>query len=1114
MGRLNKRLGHRRADLAVGFGFATLFLLSGCAVLQLEVDVYKGPLANNARVQTEQTAVLAIGARPLLIQLRDRLEAGGSDTSELRRKSWYVDGFIPQPPGQLRNFDFLQNEQAIRVNAILSLYEDQGESSRGGQLVGEAVQAFTAYGRHQNNVNGTGIAGRDTWERQFEASLRHSFDDYTWLANSTRRYSIATSIETLAEAYREFVNARPGSYRNRDVVRRHLDLRDAIASDTKLRGAIDGLAPPLEAPLPPRQGERRDSLIVKSKKELRRAWQAEFNERPSDWKRDRRRNDIPFWYSGDEVRLGANVEFLMLEQPELIRSHARLLFRDPDGPVARRFQETVTSIASSFRRARVELRRIWLAAINYLKLHGGVCEQDVAAASVVAQLSHYRRFPQAIQELARIGKRSDEGVERRFRQAYRRYLLGLSDDKSQVEERAARTSDLVHRSAKAAEWSLDVDANAIVAPTSRDVTELGRKIRILRNQYGAVVAPVPTKAEIAQSAEDLRNFVAALSRNLGFADARLAQGLATIIKNYIQSAYNDGDDVPSTQNAQRQLLAALERFAEKLRVVAGFNTFVSTQSASRGAIRPARTGRRRTQELQDLRSYIDTLEAISTAIDTSVNSLKNRADHENRMRGPRLESEKAALAAAVKALNDNAPGSASKRVQDMAESAGNPDDARDIVDRLIGLLNYELAEALRGGDADEAKIRGLRAAIEVAENHRSGMVFLQSASTFLKNSYPASSLQRNSLATWRNLLEEHGGRQFPLVREPRSEAIQEIDKQYWQNVNTVRLAGSGSTNYTVAQDDTGNWYVKEYASDPREIIKGAKSLALFAAKGAISADALERAAVAMNPEDFRPDEREAIRENQPSEDGSVAAKIIEGQKRRDMQALIDLHEKLRGAVRGLPNALPAKWNDVLDDDANRAGNLVALRAATALAGGSLDVGTIDAKGPAKSFRTALEATKAFGDRVVANLTLLRLNDGIAWRRALGEIVAANNEIMRLEGLTTASRATNHEMLLTAQMTQRTNATATRDGFRATYGDAMGTVIEPHLNAWPSFDQVDTMNLSGGELGKVRKQTADAVNALLKQALDMRIKALSDHESRLAVIGDAVTPRSGEASSTP
>jgi len=56
-----------------------LISLTGCAVLTVDVDVYKGPLANHEDVQVEQMAAMAIGAKPLLVELRDMLEATGPE---------------------------------------------------------------------------------------------------------------------------------------------------------------------------------------------------------------------------------------------------------------------------------------------------------------------------------------------------------------------------------------------------------------------------------------------------------------------------------------------------------------------------------------------------------------------------------------------------------------------------------------------------------------------------------------------------------------------------------------------------------------------------------------------------------------------------------------------------------------------------------------------------------------------------------------------------------------------------------------------------------------------------------------------------------------------------
>jgi hypothetical protein len=51
-----------------------LAVAAGCAVLTVDIDVYKGPLANHVDVQTEQAAITALAAKPLLSKLRYQLE--------------------------------------------------------------------------------------------------------------------------------------------------------------------------------------------------------------------------------------------------------------------------------------------------------------------------------------------------------------------------------------------------------------------------------------------------------------------------------------------------------------------------------------------------------------------------------------------------------------------------------------------------------------------------------------------------------------------------------------------------------------------------------------------------------------------------------------------------------------------------------------------------------------------------------------------------------------------------------------------------------------------------------------------------------------------------------
>ena len=66
--------------------------LNSCGVLTVDVDVYKGPLANREDVQMEQLAVMAIAAKPLLVEyvegdypesfrIRGSFEADGAEVT-------------------------------------------------------------------------------------------------------------------------------------------------------------------------------------------------------------------------------------------------------------------------------------------------------------------------------------------------------------------------------------------------------------------------------------------------------------------------------------------------------------------------------------------------------------------------------------------------------------------------------------------------------------------------------------------------------------------------------------------------------------------------------------------------------------------------------------------------------------------------------------------------------------------------------------------------------------------------------------------------------------------------------------------------------------------------
>jgi hypothetical protein len=163
-----------------------------------------------------------------------------------------------------------------------------------------------------------------------------------------------------------------------------------------------------------------------------------------------------------------------------------------------------------------------------------------------------------------------------------------------------------------------------------------------------------------------------------------------------------------------------------------------------------------------------------------------------------------------------------------------PPDAKDVIDQLIATLRYEHVAAVREGGEQSGTAKNMAEALKLAYNQRSGMVHIRPALAYLRNSYPASSLQEDtSGGLWSNMLLENFIRGLPFIGEPsqdkkvKARTRAEIDKQFWQNINRVRVAGGGETNYVIAKDDIGNWYVKNYSADPEKVFKSMANLAKF-----------------------------------------------------------------------------------------------------------------------------------------------------------------------------------------------------------------------------------------------------------------------------------------------
>jgi hypothetical protein len=132
------------------------------------------------------------------------------------------------------------------------------------------------------------------------------------------------------------------------------------------------------------------------------------------------------------------------------------------------------------------------------------------------------------------------------------------------------------------------------------------------------------------------------------------------------------------------------------------------------------------------------------------------------------------------------------------------------------------------------------AAIQGATDLRAGMIYLRPAASYLRSSFTASAALDDQGQVWHNMLEQQSWRATPIMPAVvnkmfpgKSGILSELDKESWQNINRVRVAGVGHVNYVLAKDDIGNWYVKSFSNDPTNLFGSMAGLAQYAAGGSL-----------------------------------------------------------------------------------------------------------------------------------------------------------------------------------------------------------------------------------------------------------------------------------------
>ncbi|MCC6785057.1 MAG: hypothetical protein IT457_19570, partial [Planctomycetes bacterium] len=774
---------------------------ASCSVLRIDVDVYKGPIANEEQIQLQELIALAMGAKPLIVNLRDAVEAEERDWTlvEWRSRGGYLDRRMPAVFGA----EGLSFESALAANAneVLGLYEDRDDDGSSPALK-EIEREFAAYQLAWEIVD-----QRRPEQREREAELAERVLLHYERRGGADRYAQA---RVALEGY--FATSPEHPFRAAEDV---THFAQTLGIELRVTDPSSGteFVLPLRGVL--QLGEKKRSLPANA---LFLALA-----RPTVWER-----------IFDEMELGP------------IAQVDRAAFVSAGSLAAQKFLECRRRLRSILRQAAtLAISRLGEAAWDARAI--AEAKGLLLVATLVASGDFLVRVldpnlvldvePRTVPSLARLraiaargalfdwmsgtfatrGDRAAETGERLAAVLARFQELGGLGETDALRLTAEALLETDRWLAK----SVDEIVFGKRGTGSRTGTQwLDERqaepdliaLRRCWTMFGLAAGPVQMIASASGGALPLATVlgerISRLSRG-SLGGGRLRQGLDRLTTEYLETA-NDGDE----DRAQRRtLLADLVRFGEKLRVLSGFQRLVDDGG----------------------QLYIDLLQAVANSLLTQADALQRRehlldaneelAEHE---RDGRAAGERERVARIVAAPSDGSVPSAAN-VQASAS-------ARETLEGLASTLRYDLAvELARAGES--ARSKNLRTALEFVEEQLTRFVYLRHAAAYLRNAYPAPDLQTTPLHMQSRIL----GTEWNLPASRRKTAEQ-LDKQFWQSVNQIRLSGTGSTNYTLIKDDIGNWQVKAYEGDTRQLMQSLANLARFATQAGLSPAAVAGAA--------------------------------------------------------------------------------------------------------------------------------------------------------------------------------------------------------------------------------------------------------------------------------
>ncbi len=575
---------------------AALALCGGCAVLTVEVDVYKGPLANDECVQAQRVAAMAAGARPTLVLLRNRLEAdAGCDSPEQVRER--LDRF-PRA-SQIEAKDF-KSHHARLINDILCLYEDETGTGPELQRIIERgrgnIERLRTARLHLVPLPGSDEAVEDAEIAQL---LR------TDIAGESE------AVKGLREKYALFLS--------------EIDDRGQRQVEEVIKAAVT-LAGPEDHPTGPRSemlntAGKYDALEVARRRKLEEEAEGR-TVRPHEEDLD-----------------ATNVRFAALEDETLLRAHAGLLFPDKTHEETKgnreKFVNRVRTIAHSFLEARRACAGLIDAFVDGLLVvlgdsgPGHEARQSIVRRGVDALVSFVSltRLETALENQSKrgLGGADQERIEA-FRAAYAKSEGRLGSDEARELIRTIVLRDPVEhlQALKVLHRQLSLGARF---PKESHLAESALVGVPVAREIGIAVGPNNGGTDyVTKLASDAEDAATALGGSL-LGKARLPEGIDTVVRRYLvvaAKACNDAcgtsckgtcDDAMETRE-WTQMLDALASFGSTLEMISDWAGIYDGEAPGGRALGYGK--------------QLRLLQAIGSAIVAQVDALRYRERHAER----------------------------------------------------------------------------------------------------------------------------------------------------------------------------------------------------------------------------------------------------------------------------------------------------------------------------------------------------------------------------------------------------------------------------------------------------------------------------------------------------